>query len=58
MFTKQDLIEYAKDEASEVAVCLWRFRKKHESCYGCSTLEFCDLLMEKLGAWEKEEAEG
>lgn len=57
MITDQDLIEYAQEEATEVAICLWKFRQKHDSCSGCSTRGFCDLLLKKLQGWEEEEGE-
>jgi len=55
MSTEQDLIEYAEEEATEVAICLWKFRQKHDSCSGCSTRGFCDLLLKKLQGWEEQE---
>ena len=52
---EQALIERAEDEASEVAICLFKFRRHHESCAACRFRGFCETLVPYL---EELEAEG
>ena len=51
---EQTLIEYAEDEASEIATCLIKFRQRAPSCNLCRFSEFCDYLAIHLAELEAE----
>jgi len=49
---KEALIEYAKDEATEIALCLIKFKQNAPDCVGCPYREFCTKLKDKLDEGE------
>lgn len=51
---KEALIEYAEEEAGEIARCLFTYRQKH--CIACEFRGFCDKLLKKLREQEEEAA--
>jgi len=46
--TEDDLIDHAKDEAEDIASCLWKYRQIHPSCDECNFVDFCSELKEWL----------
>jgi len=46
--TNEDIIDYAQDEAGDVADCLWKYRQLSPSCGGCKFKQFCDHIKEEL----------